>query len=69
MSGWKIEYLPVAGGPPVLSREMPTRGAAVGLAVDRGWAAQNEPVAIHGPDGRSILGDELKALLAEARCG
>jgi len=46
---------------------MPTREAAIGLAVDRAWAARNEPVAIHGPDGHSIRGDELKALMAEAR--
>jgi hypothetical protein len=67
MSGWKIEYLPAAWGTPVLSHEMPTRDAAVSLAVDRAWAARNEPFAIHGPDGSSIRGDELKALLAEAR--
>jgi len=67
MSGWKIECLPVAGGAPVFSHEMPTREAAIGLAVDRAWAARNEPVAIHGPDGHSIRGDELKALMAEAR--
>ena len=33
MSGWKIEYLPAAWGTPVLSHEMPTRDAAVSLAV------------------------------------
>jgi hypothetical protein len=67
MSGWKIEYLPVTGGAPVFSREMPKRDAAVTLAVDREWPARNELVVIHGPEGRSIRGDELKALLAEAR--
>ena len=69
MSGWKIEYAPATGKSPVFSHEMPTCEAAVSLAVDRAWAARNEPVAIHGPDGRSIRGDELKALLVEARRG
>ena len=43
MSGWKIEYLPAAWGTPVLSHEMPTRDAAVSLAVDRAWAVQMSP--------------------------
>jgi hypothetical protein len=63
-SGWKIEYLPEPGGAPVLSREKPTCEAAVSRAVN--LARRNEPVAIHGPEGPSIRGDELKALLAEA---
>jgi hypothetical protein len=66
--GWKIEYLPwLPGAPPVLSREMPTCQAAASRAVRRPWALRNEPVAILGPDGRSIRGDELRALLDEAR--
>jgi hypothetical protein len=66
--GWKIEYLPgPPGAAPVLSREMPTCEAAVSRAVDRHWARRNELVAIHGPEGLSIPGDELKALLDAAK--
>jgi hypothetical protein len=68
MSGWRIEYLSVTGGSPLLTPEKDTLEIAVSLSIDRGWERNvARVVAIHGPDGRSISGDALEALRAEAR--